>query len=483
MWIAVSAVSEVSSSALYEQVADKVEKLIRAGTLRAGERVASVRRAAEQHGVSVTTAIQAYLVLENRGLIEARPKSGFFVRALVNVRVQEPKVSKPLSAVTAVSVGGLQSRLFEAARIPGVIPFGGAAPGPELLPMEKLNRLLASASRRHGRLGMSYNFTAGTEVLRREIAKRSLDGGSNLFLEDVITTCGGTEALTLCLRAVTRPGDVVAVESPTYFGVLHAIEELGLKAVEIPMHPRDGMDLDALERVVKTRTIKACVAVPTFSNPLGSLMPEANKERLVDILAQHEVPLVEDDIFGELYHGTHRPRTAQSYDRTGLVMLCSSFSKTLAPGYRVGWVVPGRFREKLLGIKLTTSLTTAPLPELAIAEFLSNGGYDHYLRSVRHTYSNNVEQMRLAIAASFPAPVKITRPLGGFVLWVELPGKVDALKLDDLALAQKISIAPGPMFSAKGGYRNFIRISCGHPWSPKMERAVDMLGRLVKGMM
>jgi len=469
--------------ALYEQVADKVEKLIQSGTLRAGDRIPSVRRVGEQHGVSITTAVQAYLTLENRGLIEARPRSGFFVRALQNTVVQEPRISRPPSAVTAVTVGGLQSRLFEAARLPGVIPFGGAAPGLEFLPVVKLNRILASVSRKAGRQGMMYNLIPGTEALRREIVKRSLDGGSSLTPDDIITTSGGTEALMLCLRAVTKPGDVVAVESPTYFGVLHAIEVLGLRAVEIPMHPREGMDLDALERGVKTRTLKACVAVPTFSNPLGSLMPETHKERMVEILGRHEVPLIEDDIFGELYFGAHRPRTAQSYDAKGLVMLCSSFSKTLSPGYRVGWVVPGRFRAEVLAAKLTSTLSSAALPELAVAEFLSNGGYDHYLRSARHTYADNVERMSLAIAAAFPAPVKITRPSGGFVLWVELPEKVDALHLDDLALAQKISIAPGPLFSAKGGYKNFIRISCGHPWSGKVEKAVDTLGRLVKGML
>lgn len=470
-------------STLYEQVADKIEKLIRCGTLRAGDRIPSVRRASEQHGVSVTTTVQAYLELENRGLIEARPKSGFYVRSLLRAQVQEPRSSKPASAVTAVTVGSLQSRLFEAARIPGVVPFGGAAPGPALLPVVKLNRILASVARRAGERGLTYDLPPGAESLRREIARRSLDAGVNLSLDDIITTSGGTEGLMLCLRAVTKPGDVIAVESPTYFGVLHAIEELGLNAVEIPMHPRDGMDLDALERVVQSQSIAACVAVPNFSNPLGALMPDENKERLVRILAARNVPLIEDDIFGELYFGSQRPRVAQSFDTSGLVMLCSSFSKTLAPGYRVGWVAPGRFQAKIKTLKLTSTLATATLPELAIAEFLATGGYDYYLRSVRRTYAEHVERMSSAIAAAFPPGIKITRPLGGFVLWIELPKNVDALKLDDLALAEKISIAPGPMFSAKQGFRNFIRISCGHPWSTRVEAAIGILGRLVKRLM
>lgn len=472
-----------SSIALYEQVADKVEKLIRDGTLRPGERIPSVRRASEQHGVSVTTTVQAYMELENRGLIEARPKSGFFVRPLLQPRTREPQPSRPASAVTAVSVGSLQSRLFEAASMPDVVPFGGAAPGPKLLPVSKLNRILASIARNQGDRAVSYDMPPGAEPLRREIAKRLLNAGSNLSPDQIITTSGGTEALALCLRAVTRPGDIVAVESPTYFGVLHTIEELGLNAVEIPMHPRDGMDLDALERVVKNRSIAACVAVPNFSNPLGSLMPDENKQRLAEILSRAEVPLIEDDIFGELHFGPHRPHVVQSLDRKGLVMLCSSFSKTLAPGYRVGWVAPGRWLTKVKALKLTSTLATATLPELAIAEFLANGGYDYYLRSVRRIYEANIDRMRAAIEVAFPAGVKVTQPRGGFVLWIELPEGVDALKLDDLALAEKISIAPGPMFSASRGFRNFIRISCGHPWSPQIENAVSALGRLIRKLM
>ncbi len=473
----------MDSRALYSQVAQKVEGLIRSGTLRVGERVPSVRHACKQHGVSVTTVTQAYLLLEDRGLIEARPKSGFFVRPQTSVKALEPKPSRPASATTAVSVGALQSRLFEASLMPGVVPFGGAAPGPELLPTVKLNRILASVCRSAGKRGVGYSMPPGSEALRREIARRSLDGGTNLSPDEIITTSGGTEALALCLRAVTSPGDVVAVESPTYFGLLHIIEELGLKAVEIPMHPQDGMDLEALEAAVQTRCIAACVAVPNFSNPLGSLMPDRNKERLVEMLGRRDIPLIEDDIFGELYFGPRRPRVAQSYDKKGLVMLCGSFSKTLAPGYRVGWVAPGRFRAKIQTLKLTTTLATATLPELAIAEFLANGGYDHYLRSARRLYEAQVTRVSAAIAAVFPSPVKITRPGGGFLIWIELPLSVDALRLDEMALMEKISIAPGPMFSAKQSFRNFIRISCGHPWSDRVERAIGTLGRMVSKLM
>lgn len=472
--------SSSGSPALYEQLAEKIEQLIRSGTLRPGDRIPSIRRVSAQHGVSATTAVQAYLALEDRGLIEARPKSGFYVRSQLQDRVLEPKTSRPAQAATTVGVTSLASRLFDATRMPDVVPFGAAYPGAEALPVMKLSRIMAAVSRSAGAAGLSYDMPPGAESLRRQIARRSLDAGGQISPEEIITTCGGTEALALCLRAVAQPGDTVAVESPTYFGVLQAIEELGMKALEIPMHPRDGMDLDALERALKGRRIAACLAVPNFNNPLGSLMPEENKQRLLEILSRRDVPLIEDDINGDLSHEGQRPRVVHSYDRRGMTLLCGSFSKTIAPGYRVGWVVPGRYYERVKALKLTSTLATASLPQLAIAEFIANGGYDHHLRSLRRDFASQLRRHSEAIAAAFPPGIKLTRPQGGFVLWVELPTGVSALKLHERALREKISIAPGPMFSAKQGFQNFIRINCGHPWSARAERAIGVLGQLVR---
>ena len=464
---------------LYEEVAGKIAKLIESGALRAGERVPSVRRAGEQHGVSLNTAVQAYRQLEDRGLIEARPKSGFFVKARPGA-AGEPRRTRPVAAATRVEVESLQARLFDAVRNPSVVPLGAAYPGAEFLPVEKLSRIMASVARQAGARGLGYDMPPGCEALRRQIARRSLDRGLGLAPEELITTSGGTEALALCLRAVTKPGEVVAIESPTYFGVLQAIEQMGLRALEIPMDAREGMDLAALERALKSRRVAACLSVPNFSNPLGSLMPETHKEALVEMLARREVPLIEDDINGGLMHTGPRPHAAASYDRQGLVLLCGSFSKTLAPGYRVGWVAPGRFYEKVKALKLTSTLATATLPQLAIAEFMVNGGYDRHLRALRAHFARQLARMSAAVAAGFPEEVRVTRPQGGFVLWLELPARVSALELHRRALREGISIAPGPMFSARQGFGNFVRLNCGHAWSPAIERAVEVLGQMVR---
>ena len=466
---------------LYDKVAEKIGALIRRGVLRPGDRVPSLRRTSRQHGVSLATASQAYITLENLGLIQARPKSGFFVR--YQEKLQEPELSKPPVSAGPVGMSDIVSRVFSAAMNPRIVPFGAAYPSAELLPVLKLNRTLAAISRSMGGQSISYDMPPGCGALRREIARRALDSGVTLSMDEIIITCGGTEALTLCLRAVTEPGGIVAVESPTYFGVLQTIESLGLLALEIPTHPRKGMDLDVLEKSLKKNKVAACLATPNFHNPLGSLMPEDDKRRLVEMLAKKEIPLIEDDLNGELHFGPERPRAARAFDEKGMVLLCSSFSKTLAPGYRVGWTAPGRFHEKVKQLKFANTLATPTLPQLAIAEFVKNGGYDHHLRSLRRMYAGQVQRVSQAVTEHFPAGTRITRPAGGFVLWVELPGNADSLKLHAQALAGNISITPGPMFSAKNYFRNFVRISCGHPWSPRMEEGIVTLGNFTRNLM
>jgi DNA-binding transcriptional MocR family regulator len=466
-----------ASQPRYEQVADAVAKLIEDGTLRPGERAPSLRRTSERHGVSLATAVQAFIQLEARGLVESRPRSGYYVKA----RPREKSVATASPAPTIPMAGKLatlHASLFEAATLPGIVALGGAVPSADLLPTVRLNRLLAARARTAGKRGVGYDLPPGSEALRREIAKRMAEAGVAIAPPEILTTCGATEALMLALRAVARRGDAVAVECPTYFGILHVLEELGLEAVEIPMDEREGMDLKVLEQVLANRAVAACVSIPSFSNPLGSLMPEANKRRLVALLSARDIPLIEDDVFGELHFTPSRPRAAKSFDEEGLVVYCGSFSKSLAPGYRVGWIAPGRYAERVRALKLTHTLATATLPELAVADFLAHSGYDHYLRTARARYAENVARVSEAVLQSFPAGTKVNQPQGGFVLWVTLPAQVDAIDLYERALAQGVSFAPGHMFSLRQAHRNCLRISCGEPWSPKLRQAISIIAKL-----
>src|SRR5262245_10758848 len=436
-----------TGAVLYESVAHDISSLIHSGTLGPGDRVPSVRHLSRQRRVSISTVLQAYAVLENRGLIEARPQSGYYVRTPQR-RIDEPGTTRPPRIPRLVGVQELVSRVIEASRDPALAPLGAAIPGQELVPTAKLQRIVSAIARRQPQSMATYGMPPGREELRRQIALRARDWGASVTADELIITNGCMEALNLCLRAVARAGDIIALESPTYFGVLQIIESLGMKALEIPTHPREGVSLDALALAIERESVKACLLMPNISNPLGSTMPDAAKRRLVQMLAERDIPLIEDGVYNALHFSATPPYAAKAYDRKGMVMLCSSFTKCLAPGFRVGWVMAGRYHEPVQMLKFMNTGGTPELLQLAIAEFLETGGYERHLRSLRRTYARLTDLAQCTIARHFPAGTRVTRPSGGFVLWVELPRGSDAVELYELAMQERIGFAPGPMFSA-----------------------------------
>jgi DNA-binding transcriptional MocR family regulator len=463
---------------LYEQVASDLADLIRQGTFRAGERIPSVRQLSRQRKISITTVLQAYMLLENQGLIETRPQSGYYVRSKLPQLLPEPEMSAPQLDPTLVSVRELVMMVLKDSTNPDLIQLGAAIPNTELVIPAKLNRIMASISRKIEHSYNTYDIPPGNEALRIQIAQRAVGIGCNLTHADVVTTSGCLEAFTLSLRAVCHPGDTVAIESPMYFGVLQVLESLDLRALEIPTHPHDGISISALKFAIEHNSIQACLVLSNFNNPLGSCIPDENKQALVELLAQHEIPLIEGDVCGEIYFSGMRPSVCKAYDRKGLVLLCSSFSKDLVPGYRVGWVAPGRFRATIEWLKYTTNVATATLPQVAIAKFLESGGYDHHLRSIRRLYASFVAQLSQAVMRYFPEGTRVTRPNGGIVLWVQLPDYADSLELYKQALQVGITLAPGYIFSATHQYKNFIRLNAAW-WSYETDRAMQRLGELV----
>jgi DNA-binding transcriptional MocR family regulator len=387
-------------------------------------------------------------------------------------------MSKAPPRAVEVRVSELVMQVVKAGRDPGLVRLGATLPSPELFPIKELNRTMASVARRAPVAANSYDPPPGNLALRVQVARRAMEAGCTLAPDDIITTVGATEALNLCLRAVASPGDVIAIESPTFFGILQIIESLGMRVCEIPTYPREGICLDELEERLKCCRVKACVFTPNFSNPLGSCMPDEKKKKLVKILAERQIPLIEDDIYGNLAFGPSRPKVAKAFDNDGWVMLCDSFTKTLCPGYRVGWVAPGRFKEQVEFLKFVNTSATPSLPQMAVAEFLQSGGYDHHLRKIRRFYAEQVRRMTEAVSRYFPQGTKMTRPSGGMCLWIELPAEIDSLAVYQQAMAAKISIAPGPLFSAKQKFGNFVRLNCGNPWSEAIEEAICKLGEM-----
>lgn len=465
------------SQLLYEKIGCEITALIDGGTYRAGDRLPSIRQLSSKFGVSINTVMQAYAVLEDRRIIEARPQSGYYVCARAPELKEEFLPRKALLAPAKVTINELCQQAIRNMMDKELLPLGSAIPHSSHLPVEKLNRIMAGELRRFGKESAGYMMPPGSERLRTQIAKRSILAGFSVRPDQVLITSGCVEAVLLALRATCRAGDTIAVESPFYFNFLQLVAELGLKALEIPSTMKEGISIEALRYAIEQNRISACLVIPNFGNPLGSLMPDERKRELVELLSAHDIPLIEDDIYGDLIFGNERAVAAKAFDKKGLVIYCSSFSKTIAPGYRVGWTIGGRFQGEMERLKMMINLATASPTQLALAEFLATGGYDHHLRSIRRIYARNISIMTDLIARHFPPGTGMSRPAGGFILWVEMPTGTDSLALYHRAVEEGISITPGPLFSLSGKFGNYIRLSAAY-LDEKVERAIETLGRL-----
>ncbi|MGE8615171.1 MAG: PLP-dependent aminotransferase family protein [Achromobacter veterisilvae] len=466
---------------LYEKLADEIEGLIRKNVYREGDKLQSVRQASQQRGISITTVTRAYLLLESRGLVASKPQSGYFVSARAGggpPRAAELGLSHPAATSSPVDVSRLVLSTLRSICANDAVPLGSPYPDPGLFPFQKLNRYAYAAGRDETLLGLKDALPPGHPKLLRQIARRYLEKGMRVDPDEIIITVGATEAMNICLQAVARPGDVIAVESPTFYAMLHAIERMGMKAIEVPTHPEHGIDIAALAAIIASQPVAACMVMPNFQNPLGFLMPDERKRALVELAAKHGIPIIENGVYNELHFGNSHPSTLKSFDRKGLVLHCSSFSKSLTSAYRIGWALPGRYRDEVEKLKFLNTLTTPSLPQLAIAEFLERDGYDYHLRKIRKTYAQQARLMKAMVERFFPQGTKTSTPAGGYLLWVELPPRVDAMRLYRLALERGITVGPGQMFSVSDGYRNFIRLNYSTPWSGEIERAVIAVGKL-----
>ena len=464
----------------YRELAAEFADLIRQGTLRPGDRVPSVRALCRERKVSPATAMRAYEALEAEGLIESRPRSGYYVSARWRRPHRGPEHARPSSRSTRVDIDELVFEILESTRQHKAVPLGSAFPSPALFPWAKLARHLGSSARHMDPWSTVESLPPGDEELRRQIAQRYLSYGTPISIDEIVITSGALEGLNLALQILTQPGDTVAIESPSFYGCLQAVQAAGLRAVEIPTHPRDGIDIASLANAIEKHEIKACWFMTTFQNPTGALVPTDAKRELVQLLARHEIPLIEDDVYGELYFGDDRPKPAKAFDTQGLVLSCNSFSKCLAPGYRLGWVAAGRFARELQRRKVTLSLATSIPIQNGIALALRQEAYEAHLERLRGALQSQQREMLACVRKYFPENHRITEPSGGYFLWVQLDEHVDALEVHRRALAENISVAPGPMFSARREFRNFLRLNYGHPWNAAMERAIADLSRIIR---
>ncbi|KQW93356.1 2-aminoadipate aminotransferase [Massilia sp. Root418] len=465
---------------LYQTLAADIEGQVARGVLLEGEKLPSVRQTSQHRSLSISTVLRAYSQLESRGIIESRPQSGYFVRARqASVpRPALPAPGQPLVLSSEVDVSRLVLSTLRTIRKEGAVPLGSPYPDPAPFPWPRISQYANAVARRAQHWSVMDDLPPGNPQLIRQIARRHLENGLAVDPAEIIVTVGATEAINLCLQAVARPGDTVAVESPTFYAMLHAIERMGMRALEIPTDPHSGISIEALRTALSQQPVAAVMVMPNFQNPLGFQMPDARKRELVALLAAHGIPAIENDVYNELYYGDSHPTSLKSYDNQGLVLHCSSFSKSLTANYRIGWALPGRYTAQVEKLKFLNTLTTPTLPQIAIADYLQHDGYDRHLRKVRKGYEERARMMAAAVLRFFPAGTRVSEPQGGYVLWVEMPPAVDAMKLYALALERKITVGPGHMFSARGSFPNFIRLNYSYPWARETEDALRMLGRL-----
>lgn len=465
---------------LYQTIAQQLEEGILNQVLKSGDKLPSVRVLSKQRGVSPSTVFQAYYQLEAKGLVEARPKSGYYVRFKLPVPEPEPKPKAKQTPADpqVINTHRIIDELVELRDLDNVLRLSTALPSLSLMPSARLNKSIIEAIRKEKNNLLNYTPTQGNYKLRSAIARQLLNWSGPFLPEDVVITNGCMEALNLCLRTLVKPSDVIVMDQLSYFGIHQAVESLGLKVVPIPSKAPCGLDLNLLREALDQHPVKAALFVMNFHNPTGSVVPDQAKKELVQLLKKYEVPLIEDDLYGELYFGKARPSTCKQYDEDGLVLYCSSFSKTLVAGYRVGYCVPGRFKEALTRQKRIENVSTSSLSQAALLHFLQKGRYNYHLRKLRNALHTQALRYAQCIQEHFPAGTRFCHPNGGIVLWIALPEHCSGYELFRQAKDQQISVAPGQIFSLNGGFENYIRLSFSEPFDEKVEQALQKLGTI-----
>lgn len=463
-----------SQSSRYRQIAEQIKQAIHAGSLAPDSRLPSVRTLATQYNVSLTTALKTLRTLEDERYAVARPKSGFFVapqrpasRALPAVS-EQPRAIAPLDEQTELHLAMLGSDC----RVRLDLANGDSA----LYPIRRIGLLMRQMG--YSKPALLGNTVKGTGYapLKTEIARRAVDYGCNISADDILITNGCIEAISLSLRATTQPGDVVAVESPCYFVLLQMLHNLNLRVIEVEAGPEGYVNVATLTRLFQRKAVRVFLTLCNVNNPLGKSIPNEQKAYIARQADENDVVIIEDDIFGDTAFGERRPFPMRAFSPNAI--LCSGFSKTVAPGIRIGWVHSVNYMRKIASLKYTSTMGTSVLSQAAVAELLRSGGYDAHLRKLRRELARQISEMRQSVLREFPAGTTVSDPEGGYVLWVAMPPQ--ALNVRELFLKARnagIGIAPGHIFATDQRYDNCFRLNAGFGWNAEVEQAIRQLAQ------
>ncbi|MFV0263261.1 MAG: PLP-dependent aminotransferase family protein [Kluyvera sp.] len=466
----------------YQRLAEQMTEQIAHGVWQPGDKLPSLREQVVNSGMSFMTVSHAYQLLESQGRIVARPQSGYYV-APHPVAPRAAAVAAPVMPDNAVDINTYIFEVLQASCNAAVLPFASAFPDPKLFPLPQLNRSLAQVSKTATAMSVIENLPPGNDELRHAIARRYALQGMTISPDEIVITAGALEALNLSLQAVTEPGDWVIVENPCFYGALQALERLRLKALSVATDVKEGIDLDALAQALQNYPVKACWLMTNSQNPLGFTLTPEKKARLIEILTAHNVTLIEDDVYSELYFGREKPLPAKAWDKQDMTLHCSSFSKCLVPGFRIGWVAAGKHARRIQHLQLMSTLSTRSPMQLALVDYLATKRYDAHLRRLRRQLAERKQLAWQSLLRSLPPEVHIHHNDSGYFLWLELPAGIDAGTLSARALEHHISIAPGKMFSTTDNWASFFRFNTAWGWGEREDKAVETLGNLIRQML
>ncbi len=460
----------------YRNIADKLEQQINDGTWEQGNKLPSIRNLSRELKVSIGTIQQAYALLEDKEIISSRNRSGYYINSRNAIQIDPPEKISFNSKPKEINIMETSISIMKSTEENTLYPMGSAVPNIDAKAIKQIHNSIKKFALYTPNC---YEGPQGYLPLRKQIAKRSIKTGKTYNENEIIITSGCQEALTIALQVTTEQGDLVAVESPCYYGILQTLEILGRKVLEIPVSPTEGMDLNHFEYLLKQHPVKAVIINPAYSNPTGYTYTDSQKKHLSDLSTKYQLPLIEDDIFAELGINYCRPRTIHSFDKNGYTILCSSFSKTLSQDLRIGWMVAGRYFKKARAYKYASTLGTSSLQQFALADFLSTQNFERHLRHISLEYKKRQTYFLKLIQNHFPEGTKASHPQGGFLCWLKLGDHVNSMKLYNSAMELGIGITPGELFSPSNRYKNYIRLNYGYIKIEKMDEILHLLSTLI----
>lgn len=442
-----------------------IEQKIKSGAYPPGHRLPSVREIMAQYGLSATTVQNGYAHLVISGLVESIPKSGYYVSGTQPViSIPAPVVERDatylhkLSLITSRHAGRRASTEFNV-----------AAPGDLLIPQKLLLRTMQQVIREQGASLLRYDAPTGNASLRQSISLHLSQHHTMVHADELLITDGALQALYIALAAVCRPGDVVAVESPCIFSVLEVLQVMHLQVLEIPA----PFQPDALEEACSRQKARVIIVTPNFHNPTGALLPDGGKQQLLAVAEKYNVPVIENDVYGDLHFTGQRPSNLKTFDRQGLVLTFSSFSKTLAPGIRLGWLAPGRYYKEAEQVRFSLGSAVSPVYQAMVQKLLATGSYQRHVRTFRARLARNAAVTQQLLAAHFPQGTVFSRPEGGYSMWVEMPAGTDMQRFYE-------HFTPGYNFTLTTAFRHCFRLVFAEPYTPARKAAIQAAAQLYR---